>query len=53
MLIDFLALYKPKNFFIMPVIEQSEYNFPPIIHRNRHISTIYAALFKKFEVTSA
>jgi predicted alpha/beta-fold hydrolase len=34
----------------MPIIEQSEYNFPSIIHRNRHISTIYAALFKKFEV---
>ena len=34
----------------MPLIEQSEYNLPSIIHRNRHISTIYAALFKKFEV---
>ena len=33
----------------MPIIEQSEYNFPSIIHRNRHISTIYAALFKKFD----
>ncbi|WP_289661326.1 YheT family hydrolase [Flavobacterium panacagri] len=33
----------------MPIIEQSEYNFPSIIHRNRHISTIYAALIKKFD----
>jgi predicted alpha/beta-fold hydrolase len=33
----------------MPVIEQSEYNFPSIIHRNRHVSTIYAALFKRFD----
>lgn len=34
----------------MPLIEQSEYNSPSIIHRNRHVSTIYAALIKKFEV---
>ncbi|WP_281633162.1 YheT family hydrolase [Flavobacterium luteolum] len=34
----------------MPLIEQSEYISPSIIHRNRHVSTIYAALFKKFEV---
>ena len=34
----------------MPLIEQSEYNSPSILQRNRHISTIYAALIKKFEV---
>ncbi|KAF2079791.1 YheT family hydrolase [Flavobacterium sharifuzzamanii] len=34
----------------MPLIEHSEYDSPSIIHRNRHISTIYAALIKKFEV---
>ncbi|TDO95711.1 YheT family hydrolase [Flavobacterium sp. 245] len=34
----------------MPVIEQSEYDLPSIMYRNRHVSTIYAALFKKFEV---
>lgn len=34
----------------MPLVEQSEYNFPSILQRNRHVSTIYAALFKKFEV---
>ena len=34
----------------MPLIEQSEYNSPSILNRNRHISTIYAALIKKFEV---
>ncbi|MBL0738415.1 alpha/beta fold hydrolase [Flavobacterium sp. GN10] len=34
----------------MPLIEQSEYNSPSIIHRNRHVSTIYAALIKRFEV---
>ena len=34
----------------MPIVEQSEYNSPSIIHRNRHVSTIYAALFKKFDV---
>lgn len=34
----------------MPLVEQSKYNSPSIMHRNRHISTVYAALFKKFDV---
>lgn len=34
----------------MPIVDHSEYNFPSVIYRNRHVSTIYAALFKKFDV---
>lgn len=34
----------------MPLIEQSHYDFPSIMHRNRHFSTIYAAMFKRFPI---
>lgn len=34
----------------MPVIEQSHYDFPSIMNRNRHFSTIYAAMFKRFPI---